>query len=144
MANHIHWYGFNRQGFKQYMAHCGGVIGNADFELASEAMTLGEKLLVKPLLGQFEQSANAAALQLLAATQRMQTLDPAMLKRWLKSPSPKLIAYPQVGDALVDWLKEAIGINHKIYDNKSICLKIGINGNNLKGNQAVRIKKCAK
>lgn len=51
MANHIHWYGFNRQGFKQYMVHCGGVIGNADFELASEAITLGEKLLVNHCWG---------------------------------------------------------------------------------------------
>jgi hypothetical protein len=81
------------------------VIGNAGFELASEAMTLGKKLLVKPLLGQFEQLANVAALQLLAAAESMNTLDSAVLKRWLKSPSPKPIAYPQVGDALVNWLK---------------------------------------
>ncbi|GGB71336.1 glycosyltransferase [Shewanella inventionis] len=105
MAEHIHWHGFNREGFKQHMSQCGGVIGNAGFELASEAMTLGKKLLVKPLLGQFEQLANVAALQLLAAADSMNTLDVAVLKRWLKSPSPKPIAYPQVGDALVDWLK---------------------------------------
>ncbi|MGX9459870.1 MJ1255/VC2487 family glycosyltransferase [Shewanella sp. A14] len=105
LANHIHWHGFNREGFKVHMAQCGGVVGNAGFELASEAMTLGKKLLVKPLQGQFEQSANVAALQLLAAAESMQTLDTAVLKRWLKSPSPKPIAYPQVGDALVDWLK---------------------------------------
>ncbi|MGK0408507.1 MAG: hypothetical protein ACJASB_000654 [Shewanella psychromarinicola] len=105
LAEHIHWHGFDREGFKQHMAQCGGVIGNAGFELASEAMTLGKKLLVKPLLGQFEQSANLAALQLLAVAESMQTLDPIVLKRWLKSPSPKPIAYPQVGDALVAWLK---------------------------------------
>ncbi|WP_137223321.1 MJ1255/VC2487 family glycosyltransferase [Shewanella sp. MEBiC00475] len=104
LADHIHWHGFNREGFKQRMAQCGGVIGNAGFELASEAMTLGKKLLVKPLQGQFEQSANVAALQLLAAAESMQTLDTMVLKRWLKSPSPKPIAYPQVGDALVEWL----------------------------------------
>ena len=102
---HIHWHGFNRDGFKKHMAQCGGVIGNAGFELASEAMTLGKKLLVKPLLGQFEQSANVAALQLLAAAESMTRLDSTILKRWLKSPSPKPIAYPQVGDALVNWLK---------------------------------------
>ncbi|WP_352260117.1 glycosyltransferase family protein, partial [Psychrobacter sp. TB55-MNA-CIBAN-0194] len=81
LAEHIHWHGFNREGFKQHMAQCGGVIGNAGFELASEAMTLGKKLLVKPLQGQFEQSANVAALELLAAAESMQTLDPAVLKR---------------------------------------------------------------
>ncbi|MCL1113394.1 MULTISPECIES: MJ1255/VC2487 family glycosyltransferase [Shewanella] len=104
-GDNIHWHGFNRDGFKQHMSQCGGVIGNAGFELASEAMTLGKKLLVKPLLGQFEQLANVAALQLLAAAESMNTLDSAVLKRWLKSPSPKPIAYPQVGDALVNWLK---------------------------------------
>ena len=105
IADHIHWHGFSREGFKQRMAQCGGVIGNAGFELASEAMTLGKKLLVKPLQGQFEQLANVAALQLLAVAESMQTLDATVLKRWLKSPAPKPIAYPQIGDALVDWLK---------------------------------------
>jgi hypothetical protein len=81
------------------------VIANAGFELASEAMALGKKLLVKPLIGQFEQSANVAALELLAAADSMQTLDKSKLTRWLKAPSPKAIRYPQVGDKLVDWLK---------------------------------------
>ncbi|MGI2174174.1 MJ1255/VC2487 family glycosyltransferase [Shewanella ulleungensis] len=103
---HIHWHGFNREGFKQHMSKCGGVIGNAGFELASEAMTLGKKLLVKPLMGQFEQLANVAALQLLAAAESMESLDSVILKRWLKSSSPNPIAYPQVGNALVDWLKK--------------------------------------
>ncbi|GGP49397.1 MJ1255/VC2487 family glycosyltransferase [Shewanella saliphila] len=106
IGDHIHWHGFNRESFKQHMSQCGGVIGNAGFELASEAMTLGKKLLVKPLLGQFEQLANVAALQLLAAAESMEQLDSAILTRWLKTPSPKPIAYPQVGDALVDWLKK--------------------------------------
>ncbi|MCL1088945.1 glycosyltransferase [Shewanella profunda] len=104
-AEHIQWYGFNRDGFKQHLASCGGVIGNAGFELASEALTLGKKLLVKPLIGQFEQLSNVAALQLLAAADSMMTLDINVLKRWLKAASPNPIAYPQVGDALVRWLR---------------------------------------
>ncbi|QIR13460.1 MJ1255/VC2487 family glycosyltransferase [Shewanella aestuarii] len=105
LPDNIHWHGFSRQGFKQHLAQCGGVIGNAGFELASEAMALGKKLLVKPLLGQFEQSANVAALDLLAAADSMQTLDRSKLFRWLKAPSPKPISYPKVGDALAIWLK---------------------------------------
>lgn len=101
---HLHWHGFSREGFKRHLAGCGGVIGNAGFELASEAITLGKKLLVKPLLGQFEQLSNVAALQLLAVADSMSSLDPKVLKRWLKAPQPDPIHYPQVGDSLVDWL----------------------------------------
>lgn len=117
LPEHIEWFGFNRMGFKNHMSQCGGVIGNAGFELASEAMTLGKKLLVKPLLGQFEQSSNVAALELLAAAQSMERLDRDIVKRWLKSPSPKPIAYPQVGDALVSWLKQGDWHQHQILCN---------------------------
>ncbi|WP_394497094.1 MJ1255/VC2487 family glycosyltransferase [Shewanella sp. ENK2] len=117
LADHINWFGFNRTGFKAHMSQCGGVIGNAGFELASEAMTLGKKLLVKPLLGQFEQSSNVVALELLAAAQSMDTLDGSILKRWLKSASPKPIQYPQVGDALVKWLKQGDWHQHQMLCN---------------------------
>jgi uncharacterized protein (TIGR00661 family) len=100
------WSGFNREGFKAQLAQCGGVIASAGFELASEALTLGKKLLVKPLHGQFEQLSNVAALQLLGAAESMTTLDPRVVKRWLKASRPEPIAYPQVGDALVTWLKQ--------------------------------------
>ncbi|GIU52023.1 MJ1255/VC2487 family glycosyltransferase [Shewanella sp. KT0246] len=117
LPEHINWFGFNRVGFKKHMSQCGGVIGNAGFELASEAMTLGKKLLVKPLLGQFEQSSNVAALELLAAAQSMEKLDGLILNRWLKSASPKAIKYPQVGDALVKWLKQGDWHQHQVLCN---------------------------
>ncbi|MEZ9537444.1 MJ1255/VC2487 family glycosyltransferase [Shewanella sp. 10N.286.51.B8] len=113
LPDHINWFSFDRCGFKQHMSQCGGVIGNAGFELASEAMTLGKKLLVKPLQGQFEQSSNVAALELLAAGQSMDSLDSKMLARWLKAASPKPIAYPQVGDALVGWLLQGNWHQHQ-------------------------------
>ncbi|QFU21162.1 glycosyltransferase [Shewanella eurypsychrophilus] len=102
--NHIKWSGFSREGFKQKLSTCGGVIGSAGFELASEALALGKKLLVKPLHGQFEQLSNVAALELLGAAETMAFLDCESLRRWLKSAAPQAIHYPQVGDALVKWL----------------------------------------
>ncbi|BAJ03771.1 MJ1255/VC2487 family glycosyltransferase [Shewanella violacea] len=102
--SHIIWSGFNRDGFKQKLSTCGGVIGGAGFELASEALALGKKLLVKPLLGQFEQLSNVAALELLGAAETMTCLDSESLRRWLKLAAPEPIHYPQVGDALVKWL----------------------------------------
>ncbi|QSX40494.1 MJ1255/VC2487 family glycosyltransferase [Shewanella cyperi] len=113
---HIVWHGFNREGFRADMAQCGGVIGNAGFELASEALTLGKKLLVKPLIGQFEQLSNVAALQLLGAAHSMMHLSQDALRHWLKAPQPRPVAYPGVGDALVEWLK---GGNW--HDSRSLC-----------------------
>ena len=101
---HIKWSGFNREEFKRRLSLCSGVIGSAGFELASEALTLGKRLLVKPLVGQFEQLSNVAALELLGAADTMLTLDGKQLQRWLKSAPPQPILYPQVGDELVKWL----------------------------------------
>ncbi|MCZ4337260.1 MJ1255/VC2487 family glycosyltransferase [Shewanella colwelliana] len=103
---HVRWSGFSRDGFKQVLGRCGGVIASAGFELASEALTLGKKLLVKPLRGQFEQLSNVVALELLGAADCMMTLDSHIVRRWLKAPRPAPIAYPQVGDALVTWLQQ--------------------------------------
>ena len=117
LSEHIEWFDFNREGFKNHMSQCGGIIGNAGFELASEAMTLGKKLLVKPLLGQFEQASNVAALELLAAAHSMESLDKNIVKRWLKLASPKPIVYPHVGDALVSWLTQGEWHQHHLLCN---------------------------
>lgn len=104
LPNHIKWFGFCRDGFKRHLAESSGVIGGGGFELASEALALGKKLLIKPIMGQFEQLSNLAALQLLGAAEGMSSLQRPILKAWLKSPQPSPINYPQVADALVSWL----------------------------------------
>ncbi len=119
LPEHILWHGFDREGFKADLASCGGVIANAGFELASEALTLGKKLLVKPLLGQFEQLSNVAALELLAAADSMMTLEPQTVKRWLKRGSPEPINYPDVGDLLVPWL-----LAGNWQDSQSLCREL--------------------
>ncbi len=106
LPEHILWHGFDRTSFKINLTQCGGVICNAGFELVSEGLTLGKKILVKPLLGQFEQLSNIAALELLAAADTMMTLSDNSLMRWLKKPSPEPIEYPKVGDSLVNWLEQ--------------------------------------
>ena len=106
LPEHITWYGFDRVGFKSNLAASGGVVCNAGFELVSEALTLGKKILVKPLLGQFEQLSNMAALELLAAGDTMMSLDDESLKRWLRKTAPEPVKYPQVGGSLVKWLEQ--------------------------------------
>ncbi len=52
---HIQINPLSHQAFHNQLNRCAGVICNARFELSSEALQLGKKLLVKPLTGQYEQ-----------------------------------------------------------------------------------------
>ncbi|MBW3140895.1 glycosyltransferase [Ferrimonas balearica] len=101
---HVQWNGFCREGFQYDLASCCGVICSAGFELVSEALVLGKKLLLKPLQGQFEQLSNVLALELLGAAESMKTLSPERVAQWLHSPEVEPIVYPQMGDVLVQWL----------------------------------------
>lgn len=87
-------------------ALCGarGVICNAGFELTSEALQLGIKLLVKPLQGQMEQVSNARALVELGLGLAMSRLDPRQLHYWLNNFQPRKITYPNVARAIAHWI----------------------------------------
>ncbi|NIB41215.1 glycosyltransferase [Pseudomaricurvus alkylphenolicus] len=93
-------------GFKRDLADCSGVICNAGFELASEALHIGKRLLVKPLHGQMEQLSNALALEQLRLGSSMQNLSAAAIGSWLKQHESPRCHYPDVAKAIVDWLLE--------------------------------------
>lgn len=95
---------YSRMGFQQDLAKVEGVICGAGFELPSEALFLGKKLLVQPLQGQFEQMANAKALQLLAGAQVMYKLKPEPLPEFFAAPRAAAINYPDVAEAIAQWL----------------------------------------
>ena len=111
-AGNIQFKPLSREGFKHDLATCGGVISNAGFELASEAISLGKKLLVKPLIGQMEQLSNARALEQLGLGLSMSSLNAHTLDRWLTDFSSHSVSYPNVAKAIVRWLSE------KRWDNK--------------------------
>lgn len=92
------------EGFKRDLHLCNGVVCNAGFELASEALQLGKKILVKPLHGQMEQLSNALALEQLELGHRMDHLSHAALNHWLNSNNTSRYHYPDVAKAIVDWL----------------------------------------
>lgn len=94
----------SREGFCRDLSDCHGVIANAGFGLASEAMQLGKKLLVKPLRGQMEQLSNARALVELQLGMAMHSLDREVVQKWLAAPKAKQIIYPDVANAVVRWL----------------------------------------
>ena len=102
--NHIQFKPLSREGFKRDLATSSGVICNAGFELSSEAIQLGKKLLVKPLKGQLEQLSNAKALEELDLAMTMDNLDKGILKRWLDEFNGKQVVYPDVAKAISEWV----------------------------------------
>jgi uncharacterized protein (TIGR00661 family) len=90
--------------FHADLTDCAGVISNAGFELASECLALGKKLLVKPLAGQFEQLSNALALQALNRGTVIENLNCGLLEKWLQRPGFSAMPYPDVPAAIADWL----------------------------------------
>lgn len=103
---HIELKPLSRDGFKSDLATSSGVICNAGFELSSEAIHLGIKLLVKPLQGQLEQLSNAKALEELALGMSMDTLDQQSVDKWLKNNSASQVLYPNVAAAIVEWISK--------------------------------------
>lgn len=90
--------------FHQALIQCRGVIANGGFELPSEALRLGKKLLLKPLNGQFEQLSNVMTLELLGLGKSMSTLDATVIRQWLDKPNLGRVHYPDVAHALATWL----------------------------------------
>ena len=93
-----------REGFLEVLRGCRGVISNAGFELASEALSLGKKLLVKPLTGQFEQLTNGKTLEMMGLATLMDSLDPNAVRPWLDSPPPGRVTWPDVASEVARWL----------------------------------------
>ncbi|GEK10022.1 glycosyltransferase [Pseudoalteromonas sp. McH1-7] len=101
---HIHLRKPSRAGFIQDLKNTSGVIANAGFELSSEALKLGKKLLLKPLEGQFEQQNNAQTLASLGLAQVMNYLNAGALEEWLNSSMEHSIFFPSDPHFLVEWL----------------------------------------
>lgn len=99
----IEWHPLSTR-FHDYLLRCRGVMANGGFELPSEALSLGKKLLLKPLAGQFEQQSNVATLETLGLASVMESLDAGVVREWIASDDAESIRYPDVAAALADWL----------------------------------------
>ena len=81
------------------------MICNSGFELIAETLTLGKPILTRPLKGQFEQEANAMALQELQLARVVKKIDADIIGRWLEqAPSGVRILWPDVAHAIVSWV----------------------------------------
>ncbi|MGX5173153.1 glycosyltransferase family protein [Aliikangiella sp. IMCC44653] len=101
---HIHILPFSRKHFLTMQANCGGVITAAGFELPSEAIQYGQKLLLLPLNGQMEQQSNALALRRLNRATIIHDFSQGALEKWLTQPLHQPIIYPNVACAVAKWL----------------------------------------
>ncbi len=104
VEGHLHRLPFSRDGFMRDLQDCAGVICQAGFELPSEGLHIGKKLLVKPVLGQFEQTSNAIALEKLGLGMSMTTLSSSAVSRWLRESDGKPAHYPNVAKVLAEWM----------------------------------------
>ncbi|MCV2403868.1 glycosyltransferase [Marinomonas sp. C2222] len=102
---------FSRNEFQKNLSECASVLSNAGFELNSEALQFGRRILVKPLTGQIEQHSNAIALELLGAAKAADKLDSNIIKEWLETSKVTCITYPNVAKAVVDWLQDNKGMS---------------------------------
>lgn len=105
---HIHCFPQSLHGFKKDLHNCAGIICNAGFELASEALYLGKKILVKPLLAQMEQTSNAAALVELNYGKTMQQVKTAEIEQWLHETKAVRVTYPNTARYLVQWIQDGM------------------------------------
>ncbi|WP_087025297.1 MJ1255/VC2487 family glycosyltransferase [Thaumasiovibrio subtropicus] len=100
----VHCHPLSRDGFHRALLSCSGVIANGGFELPSEAIGIGKKLLLKPLQGQFEQESNVMTLEMMGLAKVMNTLNLNALRTWLDQPSVGAVRFPNVANHIVDWV----------------------------------------
>jgi uncharacterized protein (TIGR00661 family) len=98
-------YPFRRELFLNRLSSCRGIICNAGFQLTSEALFLGKRMLVIPMKGQYEQICNAEALKQLGATV-VTAIDESFgdkLRMWLETTAEQQkMDYPDNGAEVVD------------------------------------------
>ncbi len=81
--------------FLEKLRKCGAVICGAGFELPSESIYLGKRLLAIPIRGQYEQECNAEALRKMGVAV-MRDLNYAGLNQWFRDS--EAVAAPEVPD----------------------------------------------
>ncbi len=104
--DHITCFPLSRDGFQRDLHDCCGIISNAGFELVSEALQLGKKILVKPLHAQMEQLSNAEALKQLNYGSTMHDIDAETIEQWLNQRTAVRIHYPNIAEQIVQIIAE--------------------------------------
>ncbi|WP_444927248.1 MJ1255/VC2487 family glycosyltransferase [Microbulbifer sp. TRSA002] len=92
-------------GFQKDLATSKAVICNSGFELLAETLALGKPILSRPLANQFEQEANAKALDQLKLATIVKQINAYTIDKWLTNcPPPLRIVWPDVAQSLGNWI----------------------------------------
>ncbi|WP_444919568.1 MJ1255/VC2487 family glycosyltransferase [Microbulbifer sp. CnH-101-G] len=95
------------EGFQRDLVNAQAVICNSGFELLAETLAQGKPILSRPLAYQFEQEANAKALEQLNLARIVSSINAKNIHSWLKElPVPKRIQWPDVAQAVAAWIAE--------------------------------------
>ena len=85
--NNIWFNPIEKESFKVSIEKCEGVMCGAGFELPSEALFLGKKVMVIPMVGQYEQECNAESLRQLGVSvlPNLSLIHHRTITNWLTS-----------------------------------------------------------
>ncbi len=100
----IHQRALSRDGFKQDLVTAEGVICNAGFELISECLSLGIRVMTRPVDKQLEQLSNALALEQLDYARVAYTLEPNSIGDWLDEHDVVQVDFGSVHEQIAAWL----------------------------------------
>ena len=95
--------------FVKSMASSAGVLCGGGFEGPAEAMYLGKKVLVIPMVGQYEQQCNAAGAQVMGATviKMLNEKNYPVIREWLDNGQPIVVDYPDMtADIIAKLMRE--------------------------------------
>lgn len=101
-SQNVHFKNPSREGFLEDLVDSEYVICNAGFELVSEALHLGKKILVKPLQNQMEQHSNAKALAQLGYGIAVEELNFDHINDFLTTSENAHVSYPNVAAYIVE------------------------------------------
>jgi uncharacterized protein (TIGR00661 family) len=93
----------NNREFIESMASATGVLCGAGFEGPAEAMYLGKKVLVIPMLTQYEQHCNAAGAATMGATvvQTLEEKNYPAIRNWIDNGKHLSCSYPDITDKVI-------------------------------------------
>ena len=111
-AGNVHIQKINNEAFIKSMAASTGVLCGAGFEGPAEAMYLGKKVLVVPMVGQYEQQCNAAGAAVMGAAvaSTLSEQHYPVISEWLKNGKPPVVNYPDItADIIAKLMREQAG-----------------------------------
>ena len=107
-VENITFYPIDGEKFTESLATCSGVLCGAGFELPAEALFLGKKLLVIPMIGQYEQLCNAASLKKLGVTvlNELSLVHYRTINNWISITKPIQITYQDQTEQIIDTIMQ--------------------------------------